>query len=637
MARISGYQGAWEVFIDVNEIATDITSNTSTASWALGIRRTDGSSYAMYGTPTINIYISGQHVYSSSEYRGYPSVGPGGVGIASGTVSNIAHNADGTIVNNGVSFSWTGSGFSPNSISASGNYNVSTIPRKTDCPSLSGYVGSSYNLTLNKKSSSFTSALYITFGNINGWLQSDGSIGSNRYNFATSNPLITIPTNFYSQFSGTSAKGRMTLYTRSGNSDIGTDSKDLTVMANSIICTPVASGNAYDINSKTLNLTGNNKNVISQMSDVKVDFNIIRISDETDNRATITSIVLDSSINIPITNRTFTIKGATKTQYKLTITNSRGGILNTVINTNGELIPYTPLTIKSNFYRNEPTTGEVTAEYSGNYWTGVFGETVTGTGDDTKAALDNTFDNVILDTTLISTNKEVVKSENELTLTYQYRLQGYDTVWSEEYELTSYTINGTNFTYEGADLLINHEPSEESGHDNFDYAEAYEFRIHYKDKLIDGWTDTFLVARGIPVYWWSKDSVHIEGDLYIKDKLISNEEIYSTDEIVIGRWIDGKPLYRKVLEFHPTAGGEEITFPHNIPNVENVFINTNYTYLRRASGTKNYGIGNDGNDGYWFSARYVSADNKRIGFKIGNSLWSDSIIICTIEYTKTTD
>lgn len=31
-----------------------------------------------------------------------------------------------------------------------------------------------------------------------------------------------------------------------------------------------------------------------------------------------------------------------------------------------------------------------------------------------------------------------------------------------------------------------------------------------------------------------------------------SSDIYSTDEIVVGTWIDGKPLYRKVSELEPT-------------------------------------------------------------------------------------
>lgn len=629
MARISGYQGAWEVYLDVNETSTDISSNTSTASWSLGIRRTDGGTYPMYGSPTINIYVAGQHVYSSSEYRGYSAIGSGGVGVASGNVGGIAHNSDGTISNNSISFTWTGSGFSPNNVSASGNYSAATIPRKTECPSLSGYIGSSYNLSLNKKSSSFTSALYITFGSISGWLQADGTIGNNRYNFSTSNPLITIPKSFYSQFDGISKIGRMTLYTRSGNTDIGSDSKELNAIANTILCTPIATGEAYDINSKTLSLTGDKKNVISQMSNVKVDFDITRISDIDDNNARITSITLDNVINVPITDRTFTIVGATKTQYKLTITNSRGGINSFFINTGGELIPYIPLTISSNFYRNEPTTGEVTAEYSGNYWSGVFGEAVIGTGDDTKAALDNVFDNVVLDTTLVSTDKEVIKRRNKLTLTYQYRLQGYDTEWSDEYELTSYTINDTNFTYDGADLLINHNPSGETGHDNFDYSEAYEFRIHYKDELVDGWTDSFLVARGIPVYWWSKDSVHIEGDLYVHDKLIDTLKYYNDEEHVIGYWTNGKPIYeRTVTATLPSNQNSWTTIYNNITKdmetliilYGSTFVGTRHTHLPVAEG------------GYFVNLAIQS--NNLICTRNG---WDSVAANITVQYTKTTD
>lgn len=115
-------------------------------------------------------------------------------------------------------------------------------------------------------------------------------------------------------------------------------------------------------------------------------------------------------------------------------------------------------------------------------------------------------------------------------------------------------------------------------------------------------------------------------------------DVYSTEEQKTNeKWIDGKPLYRRTFRFIPTEAGEQLEFAHNIPDIDNVFINTNFTYILRSNGTKMYGIGNEGNDGYWFSARYVSKDNLKIGFKVGGAIYDGGIIFCTLEYTKITD
>ena len=71
-------------------------------------------------------------------------------------------------------------------------------------------------------------------------------------------------------------------------------------------------------------------------------------------------------------------------------------------------------------------------------------------------------------------------------------------------------------------------------------------------------------------------------DAYIKDIEIkqfpgfdeqqtTTQDTYSTDEIVIGKWIDGKPIYRKVL--HLTSGwtvGGEAAIAHNISNFDRI-------------------------------------------------------------------
>ena len=55
------------------------------------------------------------------------------------------------------------------------------------------------------------------------------------------------------------------------------------------------------------------------------------------------------------------------------------------------------------------------------------------------------------------------------------------------------------------------------------------------------------------------------------DVPISHSNQYSTDETVVGQWIDGRTLYRKVII--QSGFGEGITtIPHGIPNIDSLFI-----------------------------------------------------------------
>ena len=53
----------------------------------------------------------------------------------------------------------------------------------------------------------------------------------------------------------------------------------------------------------------------------------------------------------------------------------------------------------------------------------------------------------------------------------------------------------------------------------------------------------------------------------IKGKDGVNRNIYSTDEQVVGEWVDGKPLYRRYFNF--TTGSQSKT-AEDIPNYSDI-------------------------------------------------------------------
>lgn len=100
-------------------------------------------------------------------------------------------------------------------------------------------------------------------------------------------------------------------------------------------------------------------------------------------------------------------------------------------------------------------------------------------------------------------------------------------------------------------------------------------------------------------------------------------ESYSTEEQVIGTWIDGNPIYRKVITVNHTNGEFEYVTALNIDNV-----------------IKIYGVGEsltgdrvplEYNDGVTLVSAYYNTDNKRIGYQVTDQ-WR--VIYTIIEYTK---
>lgn len=114
-----------------------------------------------------------------------------------------------------------------------------------------------------------------------------------------------------------------------------------------------------------------------------------------------------------------------------------------------------------------------------------------------------------------------------------------------------------------------------------------------------------------------------------------NARTYSTSEIKVGTWIDGKPLYRKVF-----TGSNLGTINVSSLNIDTGFIDTahscihwyyRYTPIQTTSTSTT--------DTYQYMAgAYLSGNKKSIIIEGGSFVTTNmSGYILTIEYTKTTD
>lgn len=117
----------------------------------------------------------------------------------------------------------------------------------------------------------------------------------------------------------------------------------------------------------------------------------------------------------------------------------------------------------------------------------------------------------------------------------------------------------------------------------------------------------------------------------------NNQDFYSTEETKIGTWIDGKPLYRKVISFSPDTNSNTVSIAHGISNLGVVI----KCYGRFQSYSSNrlipqlyYTL----DPQFAVSPYSISSTNIEIGygnwFKTSGNATNCYIII---EYTKTTD
>lgn len=116
---------------------------------------------------------------------------------------------------------------------------------------------------------------------------------------------------------------------------------------------------------------------------------------------------------------------------------------------------------------------------------------------------------------------------------------------------------------------------------------------------------------------------------------LAESDKYSTSEKVIGKWVNGKPLYQKTLYNAGGVQGPNIPIAHGVSNLG---------ILVEATGT----CYDSGNEQAWFPVSHISSDGYNIGiFSVDSTNVNFCVpaafntritdIYVTIKYTKTTD
>lgn len=121
---------------------------------------------------------------------------------------------------------------------------------------------------------------------------------------------------------------------------------------------------------------------------------------------------------------------------------------------------------------------------------------------------------------------------------------------------------------------------------------------------------------------------------------------YSTEEQIVGTWIDGKPLYQKtiVTTLISSNTGNYVTFNHGISNIDAItdadgfLANPNTGALYKRLSFSNIASENSAMNGQ-YSTMLIIADRTTFVYLIGAALYASGYTkaVTTIRYTKTTD
>ena len=112
---------------------------------------------------------------------------------------------------------------------------------------------------------------------------------------------------------------------------------------------------------------------------------------------------------------------------------------------------------------------------------------------------------------------------------------------------------------------------------------------------------------------------------------------YSTTEKIVGKWINGKPIYRKTITFIKTIPADtELEINHRVNNVDMIWFDPTGCFVWADSGL-GYNIPLLGYAGNFTDKIYTSVNKTKVSIYSNGSwgpIWNKYI---TLLYTKTTD
>lgn len=197
----------------------------------------------------------------------------------------------------------------------------------------------------------------------------------------------------------------------------------------------------------------------------------------------------------------------------------------------------------------------------------------------------------------------------------QYRYKEKDSQTWENWTNVLFTLNNNEFNC--SDVVI-----------ALDNTKEFDIEVKVTDNLSDN-SAINSIDVGKSIFFISSN----ERKCYINDKRVlteEEEENYSSSEKVIGTWVDGKPIYRQVLDVTLTPNSIERFSVSNSSSFKDIIKIDGMVRITNPQGWTPAIFYNDNQRNYVF---YNLNYNK---IEIGNSWYANRAIII-IEYTKTTD
>ena len=124
--------------------------------------------------------------------------------------------------------------------------------------------------------------------------------------------------------------------------------------------------------------------------------------------------------------------------------------------------------------------------------------------------------------------------------------------------------------------------------------------------------------------------IRIKNDVYLAN------DVYRGQETLVGKWIDGKNLYKKTITFTTTIETyKALTITHGISNVDKIWVDSTASFLYEINSVF-YNLPLVGYNGNFTEILYLRLDKTNITF-YANGGWNGNWTkVVTLMYTKTT-
>ena len=526
------------------------------------------------------------------------------------------HNNDGTFTLSG-SAGFTSQAWGKGS---SGNYSATlpTIPRGSKINDFSGSfnLGDPLTFSITKNVASYYDVLQIGFVKDNTTeyvvLDTIENVENGYVWNPTESMLNTIYTNTPTRNFRT-LTFRLSTYTDSTKTTQIGDTNENSNVGMIVNANPTfTSFNYEDVNNKTIALTGNSSKIIKGYSTLHIS-NLVANA----NKGATLQLIQINDIQYPYSeNFTIDLENWVSNNITIYVIDSRNNStkLETLIGIN--FINYTEKTITNkSCLRDGSINEESVLSFSGTFFNSSFGA-----------------------------------ANNTLTASYKYK-ETSSTEWISGNTTLTLTINENNFNYEGyikGDTNV-----------GFSADKSFDIQITINDLLSERIT-TLILAVGEPAIDVYKSNVAFGGiydeneseyqaqfkkptnfyagvykngvEIATLNDIPSNLDVYSTEEKIIGTWIDGRPVYQKTLNLGSISGNSSIS--HGISNLDMV-INSYGSFLQ--SGTYRQKLPKIVNGNNAWSADFADFTNTSFSLSIGSAIGTATKVFVILEYTKTTD